>query len=119
MCSYKQFLALFLSLCIGITFTEEPADVEVGCGSDDVAVFPCRYEGTRALPQWIINSTEYSSLNSQLPPDHSYSDHRLRVTNLSNKNRSVYQCQLVVLEEGYPCVYQSRSGHLITRKCKG
>lgn len=94
--------------------------MEVGCGSDDVAVFPCRYEGTSALPQWIINSTVYSSLNSQLPPDHFYSDHTLRVTNLKAKNESQYRCQLLFLEEvsGLPCLYKSEIGHLIIN-CEG
>ena len=100
----------------GITFIEEPADVEVGCGSDHIAVFPCRYEGTSALPQWIINSTVYSSLNSQLPPDHFYSAHTLRVTNIKlAQNYTTYQCQLP-LNTG--CAHRSNISRLVT-KCNG
>ena len=95
--------------------------MEVGCGSDQVAIFPCQYEGTSALPQWIINSTIYSSLNSQLPPDHFYSAHTLRVTNLGTKNGSQYQCQLLIVmeESAEPCLYRSSSGRLIINNCKG
>ena len=101
---------------VGINFIAEPTDVEVVCGSDDDAVFLCQYEGTSALPQWIINSKIYSSLNSQLPPDHFYSAHTLRVTNIKlAQNYTIYQCQLV-LNDG--CAHRSNVGRLIT-KCNG
>ena len=88
----------------------------MGCGSDDDAVFRCRYEGTSILPQWIINSTTYSSINSQLPPDHFYSTHTLRVTNVKlAQNFTTYQCQ-ILMNTG--CAYRSSVGHLIT-KCDG
>ena len=97
-------------------FTNEPGDVEVGCGADQVAVFPCMYSGTVAHPHWTINSTEYTSI--VLPPDHSYSSNVLKVSNVKEKNGTQYQCFLLLTQNGATCWYGSTVGRLILN-CKG
>ena len=98
-----------------VSFTEEPADKEIGCDTNEIAVFPCRYNGSSSRPQWIINSTSYSSIDSLLPPDHSYFNQSLSVR--SRNNNTVYQCQLLS-NKGSLCAYKSATGKLIV-KCKG
>ena len=92
----------------------QPRDVQVTCRQNDVALFPCQYTGSNTHPQWMINSTLYSSLNVYLPPDHSYDNNILTVTNLRIKNGSLYQCVLFSHEGN--CVYESTVGQL---KCEG
>ena len=93
--------------------------MEVECGMNKPAIFPCQYEGHKqARLQWIINSTVYQS--SQLPPDHHYyhNTHRLSVTNIRPfHNSTTYQCQLVSFTE-QPCAYKSTVGQLIIN-CNG
>ena len=104
----------------GIIFTVEPADVEIGCGTDEFAIFACRYNGTLAQPQWIINSTVYSPLNSLLPLDHSYFNHELFVRSGIQINNTLYQCQLLTLSnKGSLCAYRSSIGRLIVKCIKG
>ena len=102
----------------GIIFTTEPEDIRVNCGTAKNAEFPCKYEGSRTHPLWIINNTEYSSINSQLPPDHYYGDNMLTVKNLLAKNGTQYQCYLPVFEDGVLCAYISAPGQLIVN-CRG
>ena len=61
---------------VGVTFTAQPEDTEVDC-DDKIAVFSCQYTGSVSRPQWVINSTAYSSV--ELPNDHRYSNHTLYV----------------------------------------
>lgn len=102
----------------GINFTAQPDDVEKTCATNsENATFPCQFEGrSRSKPQWIINSEPYSSM--MLPADHFYIKHTLLVTNISGKNGSTYQCQVVVNENGIPCAYKSTPGSIIIR-CQG
>ena len=109
---------------IGIVFIAEPTDVVIGCGIDDVAIFRCQYNGSSVRPQWIINSTVYSSRNSALPPDHSYFNYQLFVTSGNRNNNTLYQCQLVPSwtssEESHAlCAYISTPGRLIAKCIKG
>lgn len=93
--------------------------MEILCGVDEAVVFPCQYEGSPSNPQWIINSTVYSSLNSRLPLDHFYHNRTLSVRNIKLwQNTTSYQCQ--VLSDNGPllCAYRSTIGQLIIR-CKG
>lgn len=100
-------------------FTAEPIDVEVQCGANEVAVFHCKFEGSTSSPQWVINSTVYSSLNSQLPPDHFYSNHALSVTNIELwQNTTHYQCQVLQRNGPLFCAHRSTVGQLII-KCGG
>lgn len=104
----------------GITFLAEPRDVEVACGADKVAIFPCQYEGESesVQVQWVINSTVFNLSKTQLPPGHHYihSTHTLSVTNIKLwQNQTIYQCQL--LDTTTSCVYTSTVGQLII-KCK-
>ena len=89
------------------------------CGRDNNATFLCQFQGSVSRPRWIINSTEYSSINSELPPDHYYSSHSLTVTNINDKNGTRYQCQLLVFEDGELCAYKSTIGQLIYRCPRG
>ena len=97
-------------------FIEEPRDVVVGCGVDQVAVFSCLFTGSVAQPYWTINATEYTSIN--MPRDHSYSENTLRVSNVKEKNGTQYHCFLLKIENGVACAYQSTIGQLILN-CKG
>lgn len=115
MATYYNY-QLILSLCVGVTFTAEPSDGEVTCGD---AFFPCRYTGTLSQPHWIINSTPYNSINSNLPPDHSYGSQVLRVTNLSGKDGIMYRCYILSLQRGTTCAYRSAVGQLNLSSCKG
>ena len=104
-------------IIIGIVFTAQLTDMEVGVY--ETAVFPCRYEGSAATPQWIINSTTYGSLNSELPPNHFYHNYTLSVRNINIwQNTTRYQCQILSLTNGQFCAYRSTIGQLIV-KTKG
>ena len=93
--------------------------MEVHCGVNEAAVFPCQYEGSMLTPQWIINSTVYGSLDSQLPLDHFYHDRTLSVRNVQLwQNKTTYQCQIVIINGPLLCAYRSTIGQLII-KCKG
>lgn len=106
----------------GISFTSQPINVENTCSTaNENAIFPCEFEfegGAPPKPQWIINSRVYSSINSELPADHFYSEHTLMVTNINDKNGSTYQCQVVVVEDGGICAYISEMGRIIIT-CQG
>ena len=106
-------------MIIGISFVAEPRDIEAICGQHNDATFPCQFEGSNSRPQWVINSTVYSSIQSILPLDHYIDSHALSVTNVKNKNRTTYQCQLVLLEQGRLCAYKSVIGQLIFRCPEG
>lgn len=99
-----------------MTFTAQPKDTEVDC-DDEIALFPCRYIGSVNRPQWVINSTAYSSISAELPKDHSYDNHTLYVHNVNSKHNSTYQCQLLSTD-GHLCAYKSTIGRLIL-KCQG
>ena len=96
-----------------VIFISQPRDVGITCRQDKVAMFPCQYTGSNTHPHWMINSTFYSSLDLYLPPDLSYEDNILTVTNLRSKNGSTYQC---VLFSSEGCMYKSTVGQL---KCEG
>ena len=97
-------------------FTDEPRDVEVGCGTGQMAEFPCMFSGSVAHPYWIINSTEYVSIH--LPQDYLYSSYVLKVSNVNEKNGSQYQCFILSNQNGAVCAYSSTIGRLILN-CKG
>ena len=101
---------------VGVTFTAQPEDTEVDC-DDKTAIFPCRYTGSIIRPQWVINSTAYSSISVELPNDHRYSNHTLYVDNVKSKHNSTYQCQ-ILSTDGRLCAYKSTIGRLIV-KCQG
>ena len=108
--------AWLLIIHTGVLFTSEPSNVEV-CGRDN-ATFYCRYEGSTANPDWIINFTSYTS--ADLPPHHSYHalDGILSVMNImANQNNTQYQCQLLALSGRQLCAYRSTVGRLII-KCR-
>ena len=97
-------------------FTAEPGYIETICGTHEIN-FPCRYTGSTARPQWVINSTTYSSYHGGLPENHSFNGATgaLSVINITPElNNTHYQCQ-VHLPSG---VYQSQVGRLIIR-CEG
>ena len=105
-----------------IIFTQEPGVQTLSCSSaalDQTAVFYCHYEGSIVHPYWLINSTIYTSLNSQLPPDHSYESNQLIVENLPGQYTTKYQCFLLFSERGTICAYRSEVGKLIIPNCKG
>ena len=100
-------------------FIAQPTDMEVFCGVNEPVVFPCKYEGSASKPQWIINSTVYSSLNSRLPPDHFYHNYTLSVGNVKLwQNTTTYQCQVLFNNGPLLCAYRSTIGQLII-DCKG
>ena len=104
---------------IGIIFTAQPTDMEVIWGANNTVDFPCQYDGSTSIPQWIINSTVFGSLNSRLPADHYYHDHTLSVRNIKLwQNETTYQCQIVTINGPSLCAYRSTIGHLIIR-CNG
>ena len=104
---------------IGIIFTAQPTNMEVICGANNTVVFPCQYDRSTLIPQWIINSTVFGSLNSQLPADHYYHDHTLSVRTIKLwKNETTYQCQIVTFNGQLLCAYRSTIGQLII-KCNG
>ena len=117
---------ILVHFCTGINFTEEPRNIVItGCGNASgthgVASFSCRYEGSSAAPQWVINSTVYDSLNQHLPPNHYYSNHQLLVRSPIQYNNTEYRCQIfAITNEGTLCVYASGTGRLIVKcyKCK-
>jgi hypothetical protein len=96
----------------GVVFESQPDDIESTCQANEKAIFHCTFIGSTALPQWMINGTHYK-LNTFLPPDHSYSNNMLTVTNLRSNNDSLYQCVRTSTER---CLYKSREARLI---CKG
>lgn len=103
-----------------VIFTQEPSIQSLTCSraaSDQTAVFNCHYEGSMVHPYWLINSTSYASLNSQLPPDHSYEFNQLIVENLPGKYTTKYQCFLLFSESGTICAYRSAVGKLIIPNC--
>lgn len=102
-----------------ISFTSELRDAEVLCGGDNSATFLCQFEGSISRPEWLINSTRYVSINSELPPDHYYSSHSLTVANANDKNGTRYQCELLLFEDGVLCAYRSAIGQLIYRCPEG
>lgn len=104
----------------GVIFTQEPGIQSLTCAaSDETAVFNCSYEGSVVHPYWLINSTIYTSLNSELPPDHSYESNQLIVENLLGKYTTKYQCFLLFSESGTTCAYRSEVGELIIPNCNG
>ena len=100
-------------------FLAEPGDGGIQCGANAEATFSCLYEGSNALPQWIINYTVYSSQNSRLPPDHFYQNHMLTVTNIDFWQNTTYQCQVLYNSGPLFCAYRSSIGRLIIVKCTG
>ena len=90
---YKHFL--FIACLGGIEFTTQPKDATVCLGG--TADFSCDYTGTRSHPQWIINSTLYTSSN--LPPNTRYdgASRTLVVSNVTREQNNVtYQCFLAL-----------------------
>ena len=101
-----------------VVFTAEPTNIEVTCGTSEVS-FPCQYTGSTARPQWIINSTAYSSYHGGLPENHSFNGATgvLSVINITPElNNTQYQCQIQILPSS--TLYKSRVGKLVI-KCEG
>ena len=99
-----------------VVFTAEPGYIEITCGTSEVS-FPCQYTGSTARPQWIINSTTYSSYHGGLPENHDFNGATgvLSIINVTPRlNNTRYRCQ-IILSSG---VYQSKVGKLVIR-CEG
>ena len=107
---------IFINILItlAVIFTEGPSNVVVLCGTNASAEFPCRYEGSVYLPEWIINSTTHSVY--KLPHNHAYRERVLSVTNITyRQNNTSYQCTVTT---GRTCKYYSGIGKLIVQ-CNG
>ena len=75
----------------GDVFEAVPRDVQISCGMKNIAHFSCIVRGIATFPNWVINSTRYSSYF--LPVNHSYNGTILTVTSASKYNNSYYQCR--------------------------
>ena len=80
-------------------FTAEPANAMV-C-AHDTAIFSCNYTGSKAFPDWLINSTRYLSRN--LPNNIMYNGRtrQLIVSNVTaDQDHVTFQCLFHMVPEG-------------------
>ena len=72
-----------------VRFIRQPQDTVVSIGGN--AFFPCTYNGTRAVPHWVVNNTGYTE--SALPSGLIYNGTGLIVHNVNlSTNATKYKC---------------------------